>query len=115
MAYETSLAIILVGAMWFFAILAMNTNDEHPILKLLYILFGFASLIAGIGLGLGIATENSAPTGITDMLAQALRLGIIGGLLVTFYYMWYTVKWVIMKIVEKMSFKKDSKFNDYQT
>lgn len=115
MAYETSLAIILVGALWFFGILAMNTSEEHPLLKLLYILFGFGSLVAVIGLGLAIANENTAPDGIIRMLAQSLRLAIIGGIIVTFYYAWYTIKWVIMKIVERMEMKKNDKFDDYRT
>jgi len=110
--YETSVAIIGVGIVFFLGIIATHMDQEHALLKMFFLIMG---LWFGVGL-LNIAqlmvVENGGSAGVLSSVIALYWALMMMSVFTTFYFVLYYVKLWIETIKEHKSKKRLTLDND---
>lgn len=102
--YETSVAVIGVGVLFFLGIIATHIDKEHALLKMFFLIMGLWFGVGLLNLGMHIITDNAGATEAFDTIRTLYWALVVMSMFTTFYFVLYYIKLFLEDI--KQSKKK---------
>ncbi len=105
MAYETAIMVGGVGVLWYFAMLMINLDEEHNILRLFYLLVSVWFAVGLVNLANTFALDNGASAAVTGTLDALWLVTLVISIVVSgyfvIYYMWRVFNWLNKLLTNK--------------
>lgn len=97
MSWQLAISLILYTIIYFLVSLLKNLDEEkHTPLIFLFAFSSFFILLLGTNFSIELAIDNSASTGVQDMLSTIYRVVLYTFILFIIYFMLYLVYFIFI-------------------
>lgn len=104
--YETSVAVIGVGIIFFLGIIATHIDIEHSLLKMFFLIMGLWFGVGLLNMAQLIVTDNGGSAGVVTTVVALYWTLMVMSVFTTFYFVLYYVKLWVESIKEHKTNKR---------
>jgi hypothetical protein len=94
--WEVAIAVVIIGAIFYFLKLSNQFDDEHVALKILFLFVSFFLTIIGLGLAVEFADWHGASAGVISNLSLFYQV-TVWILIFTFGY--FIIYWIFKMLI----------------